>query len=459
MAVDVTYYRTPAWLVALILVAGLGAGTFFVLFLLTHAHYRTVEEQRAELKRGMPELERQKIASETAAKVSVERTEERRKRLADLNEVEKQYIDDVARMGNEFQKANGETDEAYKKRVERYLDLMKQAPATRKELDTEETRQYAQEKEYDDRRQQLRAQIETLQQEVEAARKKARAENKEKDDRVAELEERVRQITRQLDPGNRSLKSDGQLIASAASDGYVVIDRGHQQNLRNGTTFQVWTRRAGRVVRKGVIQVINVEQELSTCRVIAELDPNDPLLPGDQLHNPVYDPDKKITFTIRGEFKRFSSEEMARLITDAGASVDGQLTTGTDYLVAGTNCQKDLELATKLGMTVLSEDQLLDFVRARPRWRSQAVMDYLARESKSGKTIAVVGTFTKADAAVVRDWIRKNGGGTSGSVSAGVAVVIAGDNALDDMAKARELAIPVVDQAQFSHLSADDLKP
>ena len=457
MAVEVTYYRTPAWLVALLVLFAMGSAALFILHQRAYARLMVVEEERTELQRSMEALRRQKEAAKVAAELATAQTADRRARLAELTEAQKQNEDDVARILAEHQGSNEAAKAGFAKRTDRLADLMKEAPNQRKELDTEETRKFTKEHEYDDRRQQMRAQVEALQQSVENERKKARADQAQLDDRVAELEARVRQITSQLDSSNRRMRSDGAILASAAADGYVVVDRGHRQNLRKGTSFQVWTRRGGRLVVKGVIQVIEVEFDHSTCRVEAEYDPNDPLLPGDQLHNPVYDPDKILTFSIRGDFQRFSRDELARLITDAGCRVANELNTGTDYLVSGINAAKDLELASKLGMTILSEDQLLDFVRSRPRWRNQDTWDFVAGLVKSGARVALAGTFNAADKGLIADWIALKGGKDQGKVESGVSLLVAGDGAVADMEQARALGVPVVDQTVFSHLTKADL--
>jgi len=74
----------------------------------------------------------------------------------------------------------------------------------------------------------------------------------------------------------------------------------------------------------------------------------------------VFDRDKIKTFAVRGDFIRFSKDELKRFITESGGRYDDQLTVSTDYLVAGERADDSLIQANKLGISVLSEEQLID---------------------------------------------------------------------------------------------------
>jgi enoyl-CoA hydratase/carnithine racemase len=89
----------------------------------------------------------------------------------------------------------------------------------------------------------------------------------------------------------------------------------------------------------------------------------DRLIDGDLIHNPVWDSDRVRTFAIRGDFRRFSRGELARFIEEAGGRIDAEPKVGTDFLVAGAAAESWTEAAVKLGVSILSEDQLLDYIR------------------------------------------------------------------------------------------------
>ncbi|MFM2090212.1 MAG: hypothetical protein RLZZ127_701, partial [Planctomycetota bacterium] len=243
------------------------------------------------------------------------------------------------------------------------VKLMADAPERRQEVAREEQRLYEMQRDFAAKRVDLEDKIKAMSREVEVVRRQGRDRIGVLDRRIAELQERVRQLTRQFSESNREMRPDGALLASQAAHGFVVIDRGHQHHLRAGTRFTVFTRRAGKVVEKGSIEVISIEERMATCRVIAELDGNDPIIAGDLIHNPVFDPDRTVTFAVRGAFRRFSAEEIERLIRDGGGAIGPDLALDVDFLVAGSEAEAAVDQAVRLGITILSEEQLLEFIR------------------------------------------------------------------------------------------------
>lgn len=448
---------TPTWLVGLLIVFALAAAATFGLLLWRHAELSALQEQHRLLESRNIELEPIRTAIERVPPAMDEQIRERRAKIEGMTQVETQSIQDVETLilrNQENLKAN---EEAQNKEVAKFQALMKEAVERRKELEREEERQYATERDNDERRRGMRADVEAMSQVIEQRKKENRRKNAELDARIDELEARVRRLTQEQDLANRSFKSDGQIVASEAANGFVVINRGHRQNLRNGTKFTIFNRRAGKHVAKGMVQVISVEEEIATARVIVESDGNDPLIQGDHLHNPVYDPDKIKHFAIRGDFLRYSKEELGQFIADSGGVVDPQVSIGTDFLVAGQNAAKALEQATQLGVSILSEDQLLDFVRIKAKAGSLAGLHAVRRAAAEGKTFALVGSWSQADKGLTETWIEKNGGRVVGGVKEGVHLVIAGDGADGDRDSARKLGIPVVDHSQFSHLDAQSV--
>ena len=67
----------------------------------------------------------------------------------------------------------------------------------------------------------------------------------------------------------------------------------------------------------------------------------------------------------------------------------------------------------------------------------------------SGKTIVVTGTLEKLDRRQAEALIESLGGKAAGSVSKKTSLVVAGPGAGSKLAKARELQIPVLDEAAF----------
>jgi NAD-dependent DNA ligase len=355
----------PAWITGLLAVFAVAVAVTFGLLVYRHAEATNLVNQHNWLKNAR--LEQLRI-QHAALKDQIPKLDamirDRREKVATLDETEKTWTGDLDRLVQDNKARLGETAELSRKEVKGYSELMKEAPERRAEVGKEEERSFSQEHDFDENRRKLRDEIEQASQALEQARKKGRSELLALDARVAELENRVRFLTNQLDIENREMRSDGQVLAAAsAASGFVVIDRGRKHNLRRNTVFTVFNVRGGVAVPKGLIEVISMEERISTCRVLKEVDRNNPFIDGDYIHNPVWDADKVKSFAIRGDFQRFSRDEIKRFIEASGGRVDSDLKVGTDYLVAGGRAEQATDTATKLGVAILSEDQLLDFIR------------------------------------------------------------------------------------------------
>ena len=354
---------TPSWLAALIAIAALGAAVVFGLYMFRHTERAALEAQNYRLAASLSPLRIEEQAVKDRIKPLEEQIADRRARLDAIKESDSTAKGDVDRLVAANLALLKTNQDLLRKEQSNYANVTREAPERRKELSREEERAFASERDNDERRRQLREDVEKQSQATEQQRKKWNADVARQDTRIRELEGRVQQLTQQLDLSNQEFRPDGQILASEAKDGFVVIDRGQHHHLRRDTRFTVYNRRAGKVVTKGQIQVVTVNERFATCRVLAENDANDPLVAGDLLHNPVYDPDRTRGFTVRGEFSRFSRTEISRFVEDSGGRIDQGLSVDTDYLVAGAGAQKDLEQAVKLGVSIISEDQLIEFLR------------------------------------------------------------------------------------------------
>jgi NAD-dependent DNA ligase len=347
-------------MVGLLIIFSLATATTFGLFLFRHAEKAALMEKHNQLTFEVKDLRGLNGALEAQIPPLDNQIASRRVLRASLTDADNQATADVERLVQQNQLNVKAIEEAIAKQIKTYQDVLKDAKERRAELAQEETRAFANERDFDERRATLRAKIETISQEIEAVKKVGRSENAKNDARIAQLEDRVRELTQQRELSAKELKPDGQILQAAASDGFVVINIGQRHNLRKGTKFTVYNRRAGKVTYKGVIEVTRVEEQISTARVLQETDHNDPLLANDYIANPVYSPDKVKGFAIRGDFKHYSKDELRRFIVENGGRYDDELSVNTDYLVAGDRSDEALQQAIKLGISILSEEQLIE---------------------------------------------------------------------------------------------------
>lgn len=144
---------------------------------------------------------------------------------------------------------------------------------------------------------------------------------------------------------------DGQIIEIRPTAGEVVINLGRDDKVVLGQTFSVY--RDGAALSpdldtgeynegKAVIEVIDIRPDTARARIVRESRGN-PIVRGDVIANPVYDPRKEYSFVVYGEFdanhdgmaSRPETEEMIALIKGWGGNVQDDLTGGVDFLILG----------------------------------------------------------------------------------------------------------------------------
>lgn len=351
---------TPSWLIGLFIIFALATAVTFGMFLYRHSEKAGLREQYLHLQSDIRDLRAYSKKIEGEVPLFDAQVQNRHTLATSLANHEVETRNDVDRMVAEnIIRLKAITDDIDKE-IKTYQEKLKEAKDRRAELGQEEQRALANERDFDNRRNQLRAKIEAVSQEIEKIKTEGRHQSALLDLRIAELEERIAELTRQRAVTGGQFQSDGQVMRAQANEGWVVINIGQKHNLRKGTRFTVYSRRGGKLVVKGLIEVVNVEEQIATARVTDEADANDPIVANDDIANPIYDPKKVKGFAIRGDFMQFSKDELKRFIVESGGRYDDEMTVNTDYLVAGGNSDAALQQATKLGISILSEEQLID---------------------------------------------------------------------------------------------------
>jgi hypothetical protein len=243
---------TPGWLKGLIIVFSLTTAVTFGLFLYSHSEdaglrerYRNLVVERSSLQVYVPRL---KAEVEGAPSPLDSAILARRQKLKEITDAEQQTMGDVSRIVGEAQVHQQAAAKSMQEEAKKYLQLLDDAKARRGELKTEEEHALGLERDLDDRRVKLREQLEVASRELETLKRDSRNSNIGQDARIDELDSRIRELTQQRELNNRELRADGRILASRATDGFVVIDRGQDDNLRKGTRFTVFNRRGGKPV-------------------------------------------------------------------------------------------------------------------------------------------------------------------------------------------------------------------
>lgn len=153
-----------------------------------------------------------------------------------------------------------------------------------------------------------------------------------------------------LRPDDEYALVDGQVIAINPGERQAVIGIGARNKVVLGMTFSVYP--SAEALRpdaegnfppgKAALEVISVEPSSATCRILSEMRGN-PVVPGDVIANPVYDPNKVYKFVVFGDFDvnrdgvvtPGERTDLVAIIESWGGRVVGDLTGDVDFLVLG----------------------------------------------------------------------------------------------------------------------------
>ncbi|MEM9166792.1 MAG: hypothetical protein AAGB48_07175 [Planctomycetota bacterium] len=171
------------------------------------------------------------------------------------------------------------------------------------------------------------------------------------EDQVSQLQGEARGSI--LTPKDEASLVDGTVVNTNPNEQEVFISLGRRQNVILGMTFAVYSDRSqirpdaqtGEYPRgKAAIEVINVGETSSRCRILTERTGN-PIVAGDVIANAVYDPDKQYRFLVAGNFDSNGDrqrtpaerEEIIALIEDWGGIAVDAFTGDVDFLVLGAS--------------------------------------------------------------------------------------------------------------------------
>lgn len=240
----------------------------------------------------------------------------------------------------------------------------------------DEQQRSAQQKEEDNQRiANLQSQLDEQQNRVREIEAKAELDRSVSEKEISTLNARLLAQAQKLEVLREPDLPDGMIIAANPGTKLVYIDIGAQDGLKRGTKFDVFRRgKGGELLRKGRVEVRNVEKDSAMCGILEDLDEFDPIVKGDVLVNPLFSRDMQRTFVLLG---RFPSSTNRDLITDRlkslGNSVEETVSSRTDFLVLGDKEQGEFapeltetdeyKLADKLGVQIVLLGDIWDFIK------------------------------------------------------------------------------------------------
>ncbi|MEK7413129.1 MAG: BRCT domain-containing protein [Planctomycetota bacterium] len=198
--------------------------------------------------------------------------------------------------------------------------------------------------------------------------KEIRTEKSARLTKIVQLEDRIRQLL-ELDLRWLSeIESVGTILQAEERSGRMIIDLGSSERAFPGLLFQVFSYEKGAFYDKGTIEVIDVKEGVSICRVLRERDSRfHPLTQGDRIGNPTFNPKRPKTFVVAGDFDHYNKSDLEAFIKSAGGIVADKLQPGVDFLVVRGDAKdrSGPERATAREYQVLGmkENQLLQYVR------------------------------------------------------------------------------------------------
>lgn len=337
---------------------------------------RSMQGQIDSLNRSVADAEAARLAAQTNLQAEADRTQA----------LQRQQTETVARLQariSELESDNNDYRDGFRDTEQRYITQINQ----------------------------LRQQLEQTQTDSSTRIRTLEQEKLLLEDQVASLQQQGRGETLSARPEFSLV--DGSVANTNPNQNEVFISIGRRQNVILGMNFAVYADETqirpdaeGNYPQgKGAIEVVNVGETSSRCRVLFERAGN-PIIPGDVIANAVYDPNKVYKFLVAGNFdsngdgNRTPGErtEITALIEEWGGKTTDDLTGDVDFLVLGEPpvlppqptinspieiveiyIRKEQELARyndlfekaqRTAIPVLSENRLYTLIgRTRPRTR------------------------------------------------------------------------------------------
>jgi hypothetical protein len=176
----------------------------------------------------------------------------------------------------------------------------------------------------------------------EASREKRTLETK-----IAALTEYQRTTKEKMDLEVRRNDPDGQVLDASVTLGTAYIDLGTVDRVFPGLKFEVYgVGRGGIRELKGLILVQKaLDAHYSQVSILRIEDEARPIVRGDTIHNPFYNPTKQVHVFLAGELQKYPKSVAAARLRRANVVIDESLGADTDYVVVPDTVRVPVETA------------------------------------------------------------------------------------------------------------------
>lgn len=162
---------------------------------------------------------------------------------------------------------------------------------------------------------------------------------REKNAEIADLVLRNQALATKLDvrlQRARTEEPDGSILSVSSTLPLAWIDRGTDDRLAPGMGFELRASRTTGAVTKARAVVRRVERDRAEIEILGKVDPYDPVVPGDYIFSPIYDPIGERTAVLAGRFSgNWDEQRLTIVLAEMGIRVQPTLTGTTDMLITG----------------------------------------------------------------------------------------------------------------------------
>ena len=276
---------------------------------------------------------------------------------------------------------------------------------------------------YSDRRSELQASSDEITKDLAKEKLRYDSQHEEKRKRRSRLETEYVQIREELQSYMKREEPevdatfDGVVIVADISTRQAAINIGERHGVKANMRFEIFQlRQGGRCMVKGFIIVRDVGRETASCIIMDKairlprcpagdytatqpeelfcpyhagaggagsqaqllkaipkevnmgMNLEDPIVVGDLVRNPFFEPDQRLHFAVKGDpdnpvVRQFKTEDFVAAIRWHGGIIDPDLGARTDVLLTGKYAVDDVRKARELGVRVLRQYETFDFLR------------------------------------------------------------------------------------------------